>query len=225
MKKIVILGTGGNCIDILETLLDINRARGKTVYECLGFLDDDPGKWGFTFQGMKVLGPLNKSTEFYDCFFVFGIGSVSNFWKRDDILAKTGVENQRLETIIHPTAYISKSATVGQGSIIFQNTVIASSVTIGTCVYLLPNTTISHNSTIGDFTCVTGNVCISGNVQIGKKCYIGANSSIKDGVSIGESSLVGMGSVVLKDVSENCVAVGNPARLLRNVKSDTTERR
>lgn len=194
------------------------------MYECLGFLDDDPTKWGLAFQGIKVLGPLSKSTEFDDCFFVFGIGSTSNFWKRDDILAKTGIENQRLETIIHPTAYISQSATIGQGCIIFQNTVIASNAVIGTCVYLLPNSIISHNSTIGDFTCITGSVCVSGSVRIGKKCYIGANSAIKDGVSIGDCSLIGMGSIVLKDVLGNCVVAGNPARLLRNIKFGATER-
>ncbi|MBI4674106.1 MAG: sugar O-acyltransferase, partial [Chloroflexi bacterium] len=45
-KKIIILGTGGNSVDILDTLRDVNDAQREAVYECIGFLDDDAQKWG-----------------------------------------------------------------------------------------------------------------------------------------------------------------------------------
>ncbi|MCM3166845.1 hypothetical protein [Peribacillus frigoritolerans] len=41
-KKIVILGVGRNCIDVLGTIDDINHSTGQTLFECVGFLDDHP---------------------------------------------------------------------------------------------------------------------------------------------------------------------------------------
>jgi len=214
-KKIIILGTGGNCTDILDTLLDINDAQRKAVYECIGFLDDDSGKWGKSFFGVKVLGPLGNAGEFPECFFAFGIGSPSNYKKRRAILGKTNLDDSRLETIVHPTASISRMARIGPGAIVFQNVTITSNASIGKCVYILPNAIISHDVTVGDFTCITGGVCASGNVQIGQSCYIGTNASIREGVKIGDFSMVGMGSVVVRDVPANSTIIGNPAKPFR----------
>ena len=47
-KQIIILGTGGNCIDILDTINDINARLSSKKYECIGFLDDNEKKWGET---------------------------------------------------------------------------------------------------------------------------------------------------------------------------------
>ncbi|MBX3038102.1 MAG: acetyltransferase [Anaerolineales bacterium] len=216
-KRIVILGTGGNCIDILDALLEINRSKNEPIYECIGFLDDNPAKLNQSFHGVSVLGNLQMAREIKECSFVFGIGSVSNFWKRKDILSKLKIEEDRFEIIIHPTASVSQWANIGQGTVIFQNAVVTSNAKIGSYVMILPNSIISHDDLIGDFTCVAGGVSISGNVKIGESCYVGANASIKEGIEIGKHCLIGMGSVVLNNVSENSIMVGNPAKFLRNV--------
>ena len=215
MKKIVILGFGGNCIDILDTLHDINDTQGEKLYKCLGFLDDDKNKWNQSVYGVGVLGPLGIANDMKDCYFVFGIGSVANFWNRHEILLKTGIKEDRFETVIHPTASISRMAKVGIGTVIFQNVTISSNVVIGNHVYILPNSVISHDDIIGDFTSIAGGVCISGNVRVGHSCYIGTNSTIKERVIIGDYCLVGMASVVLDHVPDNHVVVGTPARFLR----------
>ncbi|MFZ5909484.1 MAG: acetyltransferase [Chloroflexota bacterium] len=212
IKRIVIIGTGGNCIDILDTLLDINRAQGKTVYECIGFLDDDPTKQGQSFFGVSVLGALRDAAMFRNCHFVFGIGSPSNFRRRREILERTGLRDECFETIIHPTASISSMARIGTGTVIFQNVTVTSNVVIGRHVYVLPNSVISHDVHIGDFTCIASAACISGNVQIGESCYIGANASIRENIRIGTLSMVGMGSVVIKNVPTHSTVLGNPAR-------------
>ncbi|MBL8098124.1 MAG: acetyltransferase [Anaerolineales bacterium] len=216
-KRIVILGTGGNCIDILDTLLEINRFMSEAIYECIGFLDDNPAKLNQSFHGVSVLGNLQIAREIEDCSFVFGIGSASNFWKRKDILSKLEIEDNRFETIIHPTASVSQWANIERGTVIFQNAVITSNAKIGKHVMILPNSVVSHDDVIGDFTCIAGGASISGNVKIGESCYIGANVSIKEGLEIEKHCLIGMGSVVLDSVPENSVMVGNPAKFLRNV--------
>lgn len=213
-KKIIILGTGGNCIDILDTLNDINMARQENVYERTGFLDDDEQKWGKEFYGVKILGPLASARQYSDCFFVNGVGSVSNFWKKHAIIAKTGIPLERFETIIHPTASISRMAKLGWGDVILQNVTIASNVRIGHHVIVLPNTVISHDDVIGDYTCIAGGVCLSGGVEVGLSCYLGTNAAVISNVKIGDQCLIGMGSVVLDNIPDNTVVVGNPARFL-----------
>jgi len=46
---------------------------------------------------------------------VNGIGSERNFWKKAAVIAKTGIPLDRFETIVHPTASVSRMATLGEG--------------------------------------------------------------------------------------------------------------
>lgn len=54
-------------------------------------------------------------------------------------------------------------------------------------------------------------------VKIGDNCWLGANVVVCPGVTIGKNSVIGAGSVVLRDVPENCVAAGNPCRVIREI--------
>ncbi len=214
-KPLIILGTGGNCLDILDAVFEINARSPSPVYECIGFLDDDPDRWGVEFFGVRVLGPLEAAGRFPDAWFVNGIGSERNFWQKEAIIARTGVLRERFETVIHPTASVSRFSTLGRGVVVLQNATIAANVRVGDHVIILPNSVLSHDTVIGDYTCITGGVCISGGVRVGRSCYIGTNSAIIGNVTVGDYSLIGMGSVVLHSVAENQVVVGNPARVLR----------
>ena len=56
-------------------------------------------------------------------------------------------------------------------------------------------------------------------VEIGDNVWIGGNSVINPGVKIGRNAVIGSGSVVTKDIPENCVAVGNPCRVIRRLEA------
>ncbi|MBN1064031.1 UDP-3-O-(3-hydroxymyristoyl)glucosamine N-acyltransferase [Clostridium botulinum] len=114
---------------------------------------------------------------------------------------------------------IGKFVEVGALSVIAQGTieptVIQDYVKIDDCAF------IAHNSKIGRGTFVIANSEISGSVEIGENCWISPNVCIKDGVKIGNNSVLGMGAVVLEDIKENSVVIGNPAKFLKNRDSLT----
>lgn len=215
-KPIIILGTGGNCVDVLDTIADINDSAPSQRYTCIGFLDDDPQKWGCLVHGVEVLGPLSAAPDYPEADLVNGIGSPHSFLTKPEIIAQTGASLDRFATIVHPTASVSRLSTIGGGTVVFQNVTITSNVQIGHQVIILPNTVVSHDDVIEDYTCIAGGVCISGGVHVGRNCYLGTRSAIIGNVSIGDRSLVGMGSVVLDSVPSDVVYVGNPARFLKH---------
>lgn len=212
---IVILGTNGNCLDILDTIDCINSRSGRRIYVCRGFLDDNPALEGKSLCGVKILGPLARAGSMGDCLFVNGIGSPTNYLHKDAIIARTEIPLARFVTLVHPAATVAKSAQLGRGTVVFANATITSQARIGNHVVILPNAVISHDVVIGDYSCITGGVCISGGTRVGRQCYLGTNSAITGNITIGDFCLIGMGSVVLADVAANSVVVGNPARFLR----------
>jgi sugar O-acyltransferase (sialic acid O-acetyltransferase NeuD family) len=216
MKQLIILGTGGNCLDIYDAALAVNRHSGLTVYECLGLLDDNRELHGKEISGLRVLGGLSDAAKFPEAVFVNGIGSPASFWRKAEILAGTGLPLERFETIIHPQASVSSLAKLGRGVAVLPGASIAACAEIGNHVILLQGSIISHHCKMGDFGCVASGACLSGGVEVAPLSYIGANASIRGGVKIGSRSLVGMGAAVLHDVTENTVVAGNPAKYLRH---------
>ncbi|GAB7022563.1 NeuD/PglB/VioB family sugar acetyltransferase [Salidesulfovibrio brasiliensis] len=215
IKDIIIIGTGGNCIDIVDAIIDINKSCAK--YNILGFLDDNPNVQDNVIFGIPVLGTLKDACNFPDSLFVNGIGSEFNYYKKSVIIAKTGIGIERFETIIHPSASISNFSHIGSGTVILQNVTIASNVSVGNHVIILPNTVLSHDDKVGDYCCIAGGACVSGGCSIGDSVYIGTNAAVRGNLTIGSESLVGMGAVVTKDVPPRVVVAGCPAKKIRMV--------
>jgi len=214
IKKIVILGAGGNARDIMDTIHDINSHQGST-FECVGFLDDDKTLWGRKFIGEEVLGPIEKANDFIDCFFVNGVYSVIEFFNNEEVIKKAKIPLSKYITIIHPSSHISQTAKIDKGSVVLRNVTIMSDVIVGKHVNIHPGAVISHDTEIGDYSFIANTASIGGYVKIGNSCFIGANSSLRDRITIGNYSIIGIGSAVVEDVSGEGIYIGSPARFLR----------
>jgi sugar O-acyltransferase (sialic acid O-acetyltransferase NeuD family) len=215
---VILLGPGGNVIDMVDMLEDLNRDGPR--YDLLGFLDHRPALVGQTIEGYPVLGVYADAAllaeRFPDARFSTWLGGVGSYLRRPAVIAGLGLPPERFVTLVHPTAYVSRRARLGRGVIVFQHCTITNNVTLGDHVVVLPQTVISHDDEIGAYTAITGGVAIAGQVRVGPRCYLGTNCSIHPGVEIGEGCLVGMGSVVLHSTPPFQVVVGNPARKLRD---------
>lgn len=213
-RKLLILGTGGNCVDILDIVLDINAAAGRALYEPAGWLDDDPARQGAVIHGLTVLGPLSLAKEMPDCLLVNGIGSPFNHLKKPAIIAQTQAGPERFASLVHPRASVGRWAAVGPGSVLFPGVAVHSGARVGAQVIVLANSVINHDDVIGDHVCIASGACVSGGVTVGPRAYLGSGAAIRGGLRIGEGALVGMGAVVVKDVEPFSVVAGNPARVM-----------
>lgn len=109
-------------------------------------------------------------------------------------------------TIIGDNVYIGGNSYIERGTI--DNTVIGDGTKIdGSC-------TIGHNCIIGKNVAMVGGTIVFGSVMIRDNAYI-ASGIIKNKTTVGANSLVGIGSVVTKDVEEDTVVVGVPAKKIR----------
>jgi len=212
MKKAIILGAGGTGRDIVGFLEEINSA--TPTYECLGFLDDDPAKRGQTIAGVPVLGPLasalqNGEKVVFDC-----LGGPGSYGERERIIAELLVPAGLFEPLVHPTAVVAPTGTIGSGCIVYPFTMIGPDASLGEHVIMLSHSVVHHDSLIGGYSLIASGCNISGNVRVGRSCYLGAGCSIREGIQVGDGALVGMGSVVVADVAPGTVVAGNPARPL-----------
>jgi acetyltransferase-like isoleucine patch superfamily enzyme len=79
------------------------------------------------------------------------------------------------------------------------------------------NTTVGHDCRFGAYCTTAPLAAVSGNVTAGDGVEIGTGAAIRQGVTLGRGSMAGMGSVVVSDVADNSIVVGNPARALRQL--------
>jgi acetyltransferase-like isoleucine patch superfamily enzyme len=114
---------------------------------------------------------------------------------------------------------------IGSQTIIGIGNVIIGPVTIGNNVMFAQNIVASGlNHGYMDVTIPPSKQhVVSKPIYISDDVWIGANSVITAGVSIGKHSIIGAGSVVTKDIPEFCVAVGNPAKIIKRYNAVTNE--
>lgn len=120
--------------------------------------------------------------------------------------------NHTFFTLISKYSMISKFSDIENGCIISQNVHISAGVQIGKFCKINVGANIMHDCKIGDYSTVAPNAVVLGNVEIGANCYIGANSTILPNVKIGDNVLVGAGAVVTREIKNNKIVKGIPAK-------------
>ncbi|TVP52958.1 MAG: acetyltransferase [Mongoliibacter sp.] len=170
-----------------------------------------------TFQFPYEAHPINSYSQISGQVF-FGASGASN--KKaifNYFLTKFQIDRDRYHQLVHPTSYVAPSSVLAKGVLIEPNTVIGSQTSIGFGVFVKRGASIGHHNTIGDFTDINPGAVLSGKVNIGSGSTIGSGTVVKDNISIGENTIIGIGSVVTKDIPSNCIAFGNPCKIIREI--------
>lgn len=209
MNELYILGAG----TYGEVIFELAETVG---YRVVCFYDDDPTLIGTEVMGKKVMGPFSSFTklDIIGKNFAVAIGNNTiRFQVMQNILNNKGL----LPSLIHPKANISPSANIGKGVYIHSGAYIWTKAEIGDFSIISPNTVIAHHTKVGK-ACLISTLCAVGAlIKIKDYVTLGIGTTVITGVKrIEENVMSGGGSVIIKDVEDNAVIVGNPARKIRD---------
>jgi len=217
-KKIIILGGIGNGSVIANAIVDANK-RGDWEWEFAGYLNDriDCGK---SIESFPVLGKLADWSKFAGKgnFFINTIYRIDGQQERIDLFENLNIPDDRMATFIHPQAYVAPNARLEPGTVVMPHACVSAATTIGKGCLVMVGATLLHNTKIGKYCHFAAQSCIGANMNIADGVHIGLNATTRENLSIGKNSTLGMGSVLTKDMGENEIWVGNPARFLRKTE-------
>jgi sugar O-acyltransferase (sialic acid O-acetyltransferase NeuD family) len=162
------------------------------------------------------LRPIEEVVVYFktiDNQFTIGIGNPVLRKKLYDKFTSLGGE---FTSTISPLAIIgSFDVQIGIGSNILSGSIFSNSTEIGIGCIVYYNSIITHDCKIGDFVEISPAVTLLGRCEIGSYSQIGSNATILPDIKIGENVIIGAGSVITKNLPDNYVAVGIPAKIIK----------
>ena len=186
--------------------------------DVVGFLDDDPKYEGKNIRGIPVLGKISAIETLMK---TDGVEAVycplGNNKLRVRFLEKARNLGYKTPNYIHPSVIIAPFVEIAdEGVYILQATQIMPYVKIERDVMISTGANIIHHSHLSQGTFVSNGVCFGANVLSKNYAYVGMGSTVMTGVKVlGEDCLIGAGAVVIKDVPDNAVMAGVPAKVLK----------
>lgn len=185
MKNIVIIGAGDLGKEVVWLIEDINKI--TPTYLILGFLDDDPKKNGTDFYGYKVLGGTEKLTELGGKMPLNAVVAIQDGHVRKR-LVEAHPEFDCWETIVHPTAVIASSCSVGKGNIIFPQVTFSVDTKIGDFGLYYIHASIGNDCVIGDYVSVMLNSVVGEHAELSELCRVDSGAKVEPHTSLGVGS-------------------------------------
>lgn len=215
MQSIVILGAGGFGREVLDIIIAQNKVSKR--WKILGFIDENPELKGKALNGYPVLGSFDwfSKIDLKEIRVVCAIGD--NISKKKVVEKAKGL-GLRFANVVHPSVIMTEFVTLGEGVIICAGCILTNQITIENHVIINLDVTIGHDSIIEDFCTLSPGVHISGRNKIGEGANVGTGAVTIQGITIGRWSIIGAGAVVAQDIPDKVVAVGVPAKPIKQVE-------
>jgi sugar O-acyltransferase (sialic acid O-acetyltransferase NeuD family) len=116
--------------------------------------------------------------------------------------------------LIHPKAVLTERCQLDSGIAIMAGVVVNSGARIGHNVVLNTSSSVDHDCLVADHAQLCPGVHLGGNVTVGELTMVGTGASVIPGVCIGSRCEIGAGAVVTRDIPDNSLAVGVPAKVV-----------
>lgn len=216
LKKIVFYGGTGQ-FKVMKEISDYYNL------EILAIFDDTPNlttpcKEISLFQGSYLEHWVNDRNDISEIGFCISIGNPHGKF-RVDLSKKLKSYGLKPVSLIHPSAIIAKNCTIDEGVQIHAGAIVGEEVIIGKQCIINTKASVDHECVLEDGVELTPNATLCGNIKVGKYATIYSSATVLPNLIIGSNSIVGAGSLVNKNIIENTVVVGVPAKFLKKVNS------
>jgi acetyltransferase EpsM len=197
------------------TQIVINIQKQNQNINTLCIYDDDMQKHGNIYYDVKVDGSLdeierhfldNNVSALHIC-----LGEKHLSLKKD-IFNKYKKIGLQFPNFIDPSCLVSPTSTIGEGNVLSFGIIIGHNTIINSNNSIWAGAIIEHDCILHGHSYIGPNVTISGFVEIGECSLIGSGAVILPEIKIGHNCIVGAGAVVTKDIPNNSIVKGNPAR-------------
>lgn len=204
---LLLLGGGGHALVVAE-------AATLSGWRIAGVLDDReeaPAALDLPYLGRLFLGDLVASllTRPRAPRFIICVGEVG---VRRRILEIPGLDRARASTVLHPTAFVSPSAKLGNGVFVGPGTVVHTMATIGDHAIINTGAIIEHHCVVGENCHVAPGAVVAGGSKLGIDVLVGVGARVLPGIGVGDRATVAAGAVVVRDVAPGATVKGVPAR-------------
>ncbi len=208
MKDLIIIGASGFGREVAWLVERINEV--NQTWNLLGFIDDNDSLLGTKINGYDVLCTTKDAEKYKESFFVCAVGDSKT---RKRIIGK--LDGLKFATLIDPSVEMSGLVKIGEGTIVCAHTIITVNADIGRHVIINLDCTIGHDAILQDYVTLYPSVNVSGASFYGECVELGTGTQIIQGKKVGKGTIVGAGSVVVKDLPEDCTAVGAPCKPIK----------
>ena len=206
MKPLILVGGGGHC----KSVIDVAESAG---YNILGVLDM-PENVGKDILSTKVIGTDDDIPLYVGkADFVITVGFIKSPTIRIRLYDQIKAAGGKLATIIASTAYVSRYATIGEGTVVMHNAFVNADARIGNNVILNTFVNIEHDAVIGDQCHISTGTMVNGECKVGNNVFVGSQSVLANCIDIADGIIVGAGSLVRKSLRIKGIYSGNPAIL------------
>ena len=212
MKDIVIIGASGFGREVKDIIDRINDR--EETYRVIGFIDDDESLHGEVLNDVPVLGGSDwivKNGEKEKLHAVIAVANAPVKKKLDALLSPYVT----WETIIDPSASLSRYMEIGEGTVIQAGGFIGANVTIGRHCVINTKSGIGHDAVLEDYAAIMSFCDVTGHCHLEEGAYFGSSVCVIPSTRIGRYATAGAGAVIIRDVPAGATVVGSPARVIR----------
>ena len=190
-KPLILLGGGGHCKSVIE-------AAESAGYQIMGVLDQ-PEKVGKEILGYRCLGTDDDIISFVDkADFIITVGQIQSSCIRRKLSERVEQAGGEFATVIASDAYVSKYASVGEGTVVLHKAFVNAGASVGRNCIINTMANIEHDARIGDFCHISTGTMINGETKVGNDSFVGSGSVLYNCIEIADNSIIPAGSIVRK---------------------------
>lgn len=205
-KKLILVGGGGHC----KSVIDVAESAGCQI---IGILDV-PSELGNKVLNYRVIGVDDDMNKFVnDADFIVTVGHIKDATLRIKLHQMILKAGGKLATIIASTAYVSKYAKIGEGTVVMHHAFVNADSEIGKGCIINSYANIEHDTVIGNYCHISTGAMVNGNCKVGNETFLGSQSVMINGVEITDGCVIAAGSLVRKNLNVKGIYYGNPAIL------------